>query len=64
MRSIVLRKSTLARTASLLAAAVLGGLVAVGAGALLDVYDGDNQTASTTTTADRVVLDRLGPAAP
>jgi putative serine protease PepD len=49
VRSIVLKKSTLARTAALLAAAVLGGLVAVGAGALLDVYD-DDQTASTTTT--------------
>jgi putative serine protease PepD len=49
VRSIVLKKSSVARTASLIAAAVLGGLVAVGAGALLDVYDGD-ETASTTTT--------------
>ena len=46
----MLRKSTLARTASLIAAAVVGGLVAVGAGSLLDVYGDDSQTASTTTT--------------
>jgi putative serine protease PepD len=45
VRSIQVRKSTVARTASLLVAAVLGGLVAVGVGALLD----DDTTASTTT---------------
>ncbi len=45
VRSIQVRKSTVARTASVLVAAILGGLVAVGVGALLD----DDSTASTTT---------------
>lgn len=49
MRQIVLRKSTLARTASLLVAALLGGLVAVGAGAL--VQSDDSPSAVTTTVA-------------
>jgi putative serine protease PepD len=50
VRSIELRKSTVARSASLLAAAILGGLVAVGAGALLDVYGDEEPAAATTTT--------------
>ena len=45
VRSIQVRKSTVARTASLLVAAILGGLVAVGVGSLLD----DDTTAATTT---------------
>ncbi len=48
MRSIQVRKSTVARTASLLVAAVLGGLVAVGVGALLD---SDSEPATATVTA-------------
>jgi putative serine protease PepD len=53
VRSIQVRKSTVARTASLLAAAILGGLVAVGVGALLD-EDGDpaGATATVTTGSD------------
>jgi putative serine protease PepD len=53
VRSIELRKSIVARSAALLAAAVLGGLVAVGVGALLDVYGGDEPAAGTTTTVSR-----------
>jgi putative serine protease PepD len=49
VRSIQVRKATVARTASLLAAAVLGGLVAVGVGALLD-EDGDRAAATATVT--------------
>ena len=48
MRPIQVRKSTVARTATLLAAALLGGLVAVGAGALLD-SDGRDPVATTIT---------------
>jgi putative serine protease PepD len=48
VRSIQVRKSTVARTASLLVAAVLGGLVAVGVGALLD---SDSEPATATVTA-------------
>jgi putative serine protease PepD len=49
VRSIQVRKSTVARTASLLAAAILGGLVAVGVGALVD-EDGDRAAATATVT--------------
>ena len=45
VRSIQVRKSTVARTASLVVAAIIGGLVAVGVGALLD----EDSTPSTTT---------------
>jgi putative serine protease PepD len=48
VRSIEVRKSTVARTATLLVAALLGGLVAVGAGALLD--DGGSDPVATTVT--------------
>jgi putative serine protease PepD len=48
VRSIQVRKSTVARSASLLVAAVLGGLVAVGVGALLD--SGGEPAAATVTT--------------
>ena len=48
MRQIQLRKSAIARTASLLVAALLGGLVAVGAGTLVD--DDDSPAAATNTT--------------
>jgi putative serine protease PepD len=48
VRPIQVRKSTVARTATLLAAALLGGLVAVGAGALLD-SDGRDPVATTIT---------------
>ena len=47
MRQIQMSKNALARTGSLLVAAVLGGLVAVGAGALAD---GDNSTPAAVTT--------------
>jgi len=50
VRSIQVRKSTVARTASLLVAAILGGLVAVGVGTLLD----DDQPAASTTTVRTV----------
>jgi putative serine protease PepD len=46
MPEIQLRKNTVARTASLLVAALLGGLVAVGAGLLVD----DDSTPSAVTT--------------
>ena len=48
MPEIQVRKSAVTRTASLLVAAVLGGLVAVGAGMLLD--DDDSTPAAATTT--------------
>jgi putative serine protease PepD len=45
---IQVRKSTVARTASLLVAALLGGLVAVGAGMLLEDDDSTPSSAATT----------------
>jgi putative serine protease PepD len=50
VRSIQVRKSTVAQTASLLVAAVLGGIVAVGVGMLLD--DDPAATATTITTTE------------
>jgi putative serine protease PepD len=53
MPQIQLRKSAVSRTATLLVAALLGGLVAVGAGALLD---GDDESpAAGTSTATTTV---------
>jgi putative serine protease PepD len=49
MSQIQLRKSTVARTASLLVAALLGGLVAVGAGMFVDDDDAPASEAVTTT---------------
>ena len=60
MPQIQLRKSTVARTASLLVAALLGGLVAVGAGMLLDDDDAAPTSAAGTTT---VVTESTQPAA-
>jgi S1-C subfamily serine protease len=51
VRALEVRKSTVARTASLLAAAIVGGLVAVGTGALFDV--GGDEPSATTTTVER-----------
>ena len=51
MSQIQLRKSTVARTASLLVAALLGGLVAVGAGMFVDDDDAP-ASASVTTTVE------------
>jgi putative serine protease PepD len=48
MRQIELRKSTLTRTASLLLAALLGGLVAVGAGMLVDDEAPASEAVTTT----------------
>jgi S1-C subfamily serine protease len=50
VRSIQVRKSAVARTASLLIAAILGGFVAVGVGALFD-EDGNATTTETVATA-------------
>jgi putative serine protease PepD len=60
VRSIEVRKSTVARTATLLAAALLGGLVAVGAVALLD--DGGSDPAATTVMSAGDVYRRAASA--
>lgn len=53
MRQIELRKSTVARTASLLVAALLGGLVAVGAGAFVESDDSPSAVTTTVTNTSR-----------